>query len=128
MTRMKQMTERRQRFNHLIGVDRYRVVFRFGDGSVQTQSFDERTEDRAKAAAAANLAPAGWERPVSIEILLGQFNAVGPTDCEWRDTRRLAAGAPEVGTGIVWQATDEPVQPAGGAGGQLGLFEGGNGS
>lgn len=120
---MRKMTQRRQRFNHLIGVDRCRVVYRFADESIQTQSFDERTEDQAKATAAANLSPFGNDRPVSIEIYLGQFVAKGATDCEWSDVRQLATGEPTP-KGIQWAAADRSTPPNGDHS-QLGLFGGG---
>ncbi len=114
----RRTTERRRRFNHLIGVERCRVVYRFADGSIQTQSFDEATESIAKATAAANLTPFATDRPIAVEIYLGQFVAKGQTDCEWADLRQLAVGQPTDPSGIDWAT---PLSTTG----QLGMFEGG---
>lgn len=120
----RRTTERRQRFNHLIGVDRCRVAYRFADGSIQTQSFDETTESMAKATAAANLTPFGSDRPISVEIYLGQFVARGQTDCEWTDLRQLAIGQPTDDNGVDWAISLPAIDPTAPTG-QLGMFEGG---
>ncbi len=106
---MSKRTDRRKRFGHLLGCDRYRVVLRWVDGSFGTESFDELTVDRAKTTAASLLAPATYrgDWPDSVEIWLGQFQAVGVSDCEWKDLR-LCAAATTTPTGLVWTDTNTP--------------------
>lgn len=105
---MSRPTERRQRFEHLLGIDRYRIVLRWADGSFETESYDETTIDRAKSSASTLLAPATYTAvgPVVVEIWFGHFQAIGGNDCQWEDVR-LTAVAPAA-TPLVWDDKHTP--------------------
>lgn len=98
-------------YGHLCGVDRLRLVAIYSDGRRLTESFDETTEDAAKATAAALCPPPGvaghGDDVTGFEVFLGQWSAIGSTDCEWTDTRAVCQGRVTC-EGVGWSAAAAP--------------------